>query len=129
PSEQTAAAPAAPVATASADAPSSYDVRVDGKVYSVEVAASGQLGAITPVASAAPAPSAGGQAINAPLAGNVFKVLVGPGDQVSNGDVVIILEAMKMETEIRSAFDGTVSAVLVKEGDGVTNGQPLIELG
>jgi oxaloacetate decarboxylase alpha subunit len=101
----------------------------------VEVAASGQLGAITPVASAAPAqaaapaPSAGGQAINAPLAGNVFKVLVGPGDQVSNGDVVIILEAMKMETEIRSAFDGTVSAVLVKEGDGVTNGQPLIELG
>lgn len=135
PSEQTAAAPAAPAATASADAPSSYDVRVDGKVYSVEVAASGQLGAITPVASAAPAqaaapaPTAGGQAINAPLAGNVFKVLVGPGDQVSNGDVVIILEAMKMETEIRSAFDGTVSAVLVKEGDGVTNGQPLIELG
>ena len=135
PSEQTAAAPAAPAATASADAPSSYDVRVDGKVYSVEVAASGQLGAITPVASAAPAqaaapaPSAGGQAINAPLAGNVFKVLVGPGDQVSNGDVVIILEAMKMETEIRSAFDGTVSAVLVKEGDSVTNGQPLIELG
>ena len=135
PSEQSAAAPAAPAATASADAPSSYDVRVDGKVYSVEVAASGQLGAITPVASAAPAqaaapaPSAGGQAINAPLAGNVFKVLVGPGDQVSNGDVVIILEAMKMETEIRSAFDGTVSAVLVKEGDGVTNGQPLIELG
>ena len=135
PSEQTAAVPAAPVATASADAPSSYDVRVDGKVYSVEVAASGQLGAITPVASAAPAqaaapaPSAGGQAINAPLAGNVFKVLVGPGDQVSNGDVVIILEAMKMETEIRSAFDGTVSSVLVKEGDGVTNGQPLIELG
>ncbi len=135
PSEQTAAAPAAPAATASADAPSSYDVRVDGKVYSVEVAASGQLGAITPVASAAPAqaaapaPSAGGQAINAPLAGNVFKVLVGPGDQVSNGDVVIILEAMKMETEIRSAFDGTVSSVLVKEGDSVTNGQPLIELG
>lgn len=135
PSEESAATPAAPAATASADAPSSYDVRVDGKVYSVEVAASGQLGAITPVASAAPAqaaapaPSAGGQAINAPLAGNVFKVLVGPGDQVSNGDVVIILEAMKMETEIRSAFDGTVSAVLVKEGDGVTNGQPLIELG
>ena len=139
PSEQTAAAPVAPAATASADAPSSYDVRVDGKVYSVEVAASGQLGAITPVASAtpaqaaapapAPAPSAGGQAINAPLAGNVFKVLIGPGDQVSNGDVVIILEAMKMETEIRSAFDGTVSSVLVKEGDSVTNGQPLIELG
>lgn len=134
PSEQAAPAPTA-VPAAASDAPSSYDVRVDGKVYSVEVAASGQLGAITPVASAAPAqvaapaPSAGGQAINAPLAGNVFKVLVGPGDQVSNGDVVVILEAMKMETEIRSAFDGTVSSVLVKEGDSVTNGQPLIELG
>lgn len=124
-----------PVAStaSSAGAPASYDVRVDGKVYSVEVAASGQLGAITPVAAAASAPAApastGGQTVKAPLAGNVFKVLVSPGEQVSNGDVVIILEAMKMETEIRSAFDGTVSAVLVKDGDSVTSGQPLIELG
>ncbi|MFS1704926.1 sodium-extruding oxaloacetate decarboxylase subunit alpha [Alteromonas sp. AMM-1] len=124
-----------PVAStaSSAGAPASYDVRVDGKVYSVEVAASGQLGAITPVAAAASAPAApvstGGQTVKAPLAGNVFKVLVSPGEHVSNGDVVIILEAMKMETEIRSAFDGTVSAVLVKDGDSVTSGQPLIELG
>ncbi|TPV61886.1 oxaloacetate decarboxylase subunit alpha [Aestuariibacter sp. GS-14] len=124
-----------PVAStaSSAGAPASYDVRVDGKVYSVEVAASGQLGAITPVAAAAPAPAApvstGGQTVKAPLAGNVFKVLVSPGEQVSNGDVVIILEAMKMETEIRSAFDGTVSAILVKDGDSVTSGQSLIELG
>ncbi|NVK56078.1 MAG: sodium-extruding oxaloacetate decarboxylase subunit alpha [Alteromonadaceae bacterium] len=127
--ETVQAAPAAPVTSDAAV----YDVRVDGKLYSVEVGASGQLGAVTPVPAtteaAAPEPTAGGQSINAPLSGNVFKILVSPGDQVSNGDVVIILEAMKMETEIRSAFDGTVSAVQVKEGDSVTNGQPLIDLG
>ena len=131
------AAPAAPAASAPASASEAavYDVRVDGKLYSVEVGAQGELGAITPAASApaqaaapaAPAPS--GQTINAPLAGNVFKILVSPGDQVANGDVVIILEAMKMETEIRSAFDGTVSSIQVKDGDGVSSGQPLISLG
>lgn len=112
-----------------------YDVRVDGQVFSVEVAASGQLGAITPQTASKPEPKAasaateGGQTINAPLAGNVFKLLVNPGETVSNGDVVMILEAMKMETEIRSAFDGTVSAILVKEGEAISSGQPLIELG
>ncbi|MDC8831694.1 sodium-extruding oxaloacetate decarboxylase subunit alpha [Alteromonas gilva] len=125
-------APAATAAPATSEA-AVYDVKVDGKLYSVEVGASGQLGAVTPAPAAAepatPAPAGGGQSINAPLSGNVFKILVAPGDEVSNGDVVIILEAMKMETEIRSAFDGTVSAVQVKEGDSVTNGQPLIDLG
>ena len=126
----------APVAAApkAAGQPSSYDVKVDGKVYHVEVADSGTLTSVTPavssapVASAEPAPAASGQTINAPLSGNVFKVLVSPGDVVANGDVVIILEAMKMETEIRSAFDGTVSTILAKEGDSVATGQALIEL-
>ena len=131
------AAPAAPAASAPASASEAavYDVRVDGKLYSVEVGAQGELGAITPApaasAQAAPAaaPAPSGQTINAPLAGNVFKILVSPGDQVANGDVVIILEAMKMETEIRSAFDGTVSSIQVKDGDSVSSGQPLISLG
>ena len=131
------AAPAAPSASAPASASEAavYDVRVDGKLYSVEVGAQGELGAITPApaapAQAAPAaaPAPSGQTINAPLAGNVFKILVSPGDQVANGDVVIILEAMKMETEIRSAFDGTVSSIQVKDGDSVSSGQPLISLG
>ena len=131
------AAPAAPAASAQASASEAavYDVRVDGKLYSVEVGAQGELGAITPApaasAQAAPAaaPAPSGQTINAPLAGNVFKILVSPGDQVANGDVVIILEAMKMETEIRSAFDGTVSSIQVKDGDSVSSGQPLISLG
>lgn len=125
----------APVAAPkAAGQPSSYDVKVDGKVYHVEVAESGTLTSVTPAATArAPAQSsaaapAGGQAINAPLSGNVFKILVSEGDAVSNGDVVIILEAMKMETEIRSAFDGTAGRILVKEGDSVASGQALIEL-
>jgi len=69
------------------------------------------------------------QIIDAPLAGNVFKVLVRNGDSVAEGDVVIILEAMKMETEIRSAYTGTVSDILVSDGDAVSSGQSLISLG
>lgn len=111
-----------------------YDVSVDGKRYHVQVAPSGELTHVAP-APAAPqnastaAPAGNEQSINAPLAGNVFKVLVSAGDAVSEGDVVMIIEAMKMETEIRSAFTGTVSDVCVGEGDSITSGQPLIMLG
>ena len=117
-----------------------YDVNVDGKVYRVEVAPSGTLTSVTPASgsqtqaqpqtnSAAPSDSNSSQSIDAPLAGNVFKVLVRNGDSVSEGDVVMILEAMKMETEIRSAYTGTVTDITVGEGDAVTSGQPLILLG
>ncbi|RDV25111.1 oxaloacetate decarboxylase subunit alpha [Alteromonas aestuariivivens] len=113
-----------------------YDVKVDGKIYSVEVGASGTLSGITPqtappVSQSTPEQHTGsvGATIDAPLAGTVFKVLVAEGDSVANGDVVMILEAMKMETEIRSAYDGIVSSVLVAEGAAVTSGQSLIELG
>ena len=119
-----------------------YDVNVDGKVYRVEVAPSGTLTSVTPADgsntqaqpqapanSAASASATSSQSIDAPLAGNVFKILVRNGDSVSEGDVVVILEAMKMETEIRSAFTGTVTEVSVGEGDAVTTGQPLILLG
>ena len=117
-----------------------YDVNVDGKVYRVEVAPSGTLTSVTPASgsqtqaqpqtnSAAPSDSTASQSIDAPLAGNVFKVLVRNGDSVSEGDVVMILEAMKMETEIRSAYTGTVTDITVGEGDAVTSGQPLILLG
>jgi oxaloacetate decarboxylase alpha subunit len=123
-----------------ATASETYDVNVDGKVYRVEVAPSGTLTSVTPASgsqtqaqsqtnSAAPSASAASQSIDAPLAGNVFKVLVRNGDSVSEGDVVMILEAMKMETEIRSAFTGTVTDITVSEGDAVTSGQPLILLG
>lgn len=123
-----------------ATASETYDVNVDGRVYRVEVAPSGTLTSVTPASgsqtqaqpqinSAAPSASTASQSIDAPLAGNVFKVLVRNGDSVSEGDVVMILEAMKMETEIRSAFIGTVTDITVGEGDAVTSGQPLILLG
>lgn len=113
-----------------------YDVNVDGKLYRVEVAPSGTLSSVTPVTQSTqssspsvPAQTAAENTIEAPLAGNVFKLLVRNGDRVEEGDVVMILEAMKMETEIRSAFAGSVTNVLVGEGDAVTSGQALIALG
>lgn len=131
------AAPQAPAKAAPAAA-SRYDVSVDGKVYQVEVGESGTLSSVTPAesnqsqqaADSAPAPAAEGEGeqIDAPLSGNVFKVLVSEGDTVADGDVVMILEAMKMETEIRSAHAGTIASVMVSEGDSVASGQPLIAL-
>lgn len=123
-----------------ATASETYDVNVDGRVYRVEVAPSGTLTSVTPASgsqtqaqpqtnSGAPSASTASQSIDAPLAGNVFKVLVRNGDSVSEGDVVMILEAMKMETEIRSAYTGTVTDITASEGDAVTSGQPLILLG
>ena len=120
-------------------------MNVDGKLYHVEVAPSGTLTSVKPVSNSgasadntaasiaqneeAPQANSSAQSIDAPLAGNVFKVMVRQGDDVQEGDVVMILEAMKMETEIRSAFKGTVTAVMVGEGDAVSSGQSLITLG
>ena len=126
-------------ANTSSSGSETYDVNVDGKVYHVEVAPSGTLTSVTPAGAAqssAPASASNTQAsastsqsIDAPLAGNVFKILVKNGDSIAEGDVVMILEAMKMETEIRAAFTGTVTEVTVGEGDAVSSGQPLILLG
>lgn len=121
----------APAAKAPTDGPSVYSVRVGGQSFTVEVAEGGDISSVAPVATAAaPAPAAGGagEAIAAPLAGNIFKVNVAPGDVVQSGDVIIILEAMKMETEVRATRDGTVQSVDVKEGDSVAVGDTLITL-
>jgi oxaloacetate decarboxylase alpha subunit len=109
-----------------------YSVQVDGKVYQVVVAPDGQLTDIqlAPKAASAvaPQPVTGGpaQMVKAPLAGNIFKILVKPGDVIESGQVVIIMEAMKMETEIRASQNGQVVSLDVKEGDAVTVGQSLI---
>ena len=120
-------------AKAPATGPETYTVKVNGKQYVVEVAEGGEIGQVAekgeaakPADSAPAAPS--GEAITAPLAGNIFKVNVREGDSVAEGDVVIILEAMKMETEVRAASAGTVSSVKVGEGDSVAVGDVLIEL-
>lgn len=129
-----AVVPATSRAPASEAGPETYTVKVNGSAYVVEVSEGGDITQISeasvapePAASTAPAASSG-EAITAPLAGNIFKVNVSAGDSVAAGDVVIILEAMKMETEIRAANAGTVSAVKVSEGDSVAVGDTLVVL-
>ena len=64
----------------------------------------------------------------APLAGSVFKILVNEGDEIEAGQVLLILEAMKMETEITAPNAGTVAHIGVAVGDAVQGGQPLVEI-
>lgn len=112
----------------------SYSVKVDGQIYNVEVGPQGVISSVAPV-SAQQAPTQSPQlsavdaeSVDAPLAGNIFKVLVQPGAEVIEGDVLLILEAMKMETEIRASRNGTVQDILTKEGDAVAVGTPLLSL-
>lgn len=128
---------AAPVAAPSGGA-EVYTVTVDGKEFVVQVAEGGDITGIQPTAvqasaaaaHAAPAAaSGGGEPQVAPLAGNIFKVMVQPGDAVAEGELVLILEAMKMETEIRAVRAGTVGSVNVKPGDAVSVGDTLLTIG
>lgn len=113
-----------------------YTVEVNGKSFVVQVNEGGDIAGLKPIGGApgaapaeAHAPAAGsGEPQPAPLAGNIFKVLVQPGQSVQEGDLVIILEAMKMETEIRAFKAGTVSGVNVKVGDAVSVGDSLLTI-
>ncbi|MEQ5815566.1 sodium-extruding oxaloacetate decarboxylase subunit alpha [Marinobacter sp. NFXS11] len=114
---------------AKSEGPETYTVEVNGKKFVVAVSEGGEISQIqgeggaasTPAASSAPAPAAGeGEPVVAPLGGNIFKVLVSPGDTVEEGDVMIILEAMKMETEVRAPKAGTIGEVFIKVGDAVS---------
>ncbi|BBB28614.1 sodium-extruding oxaloacetate decarboxylase subunit alpha [Neptunomonas japonica] len=110
--------------------PQVYTITVNGQNYVVQVAEGGDVSSITPaapVAAAAPAATSG-DPVSAPLAGNIWKVQVTPGQALQEGDVIVILEAMKMETEVRAARAGTVVSVDVKEGDAVQVGDTLITL-
>ncbi len=132
------AAVATPVAAANVEK-DIYTVEVAGQAYVVRVSSGGdvtQLAASGAAATPAPpstptpatAPVSGGTAIPAPLAGNVIKLMVNVGDTVAAGDVILILEAMKMETEIRSQSSGQVAAVNVSVGDAVKVGDSLMAL-
>ena len=116
-----------------------YTVTVEGKSYVVAVQNGGEISSIQPVVSgvetttaapvtAAIASSGEGIPIKAPLAGTIFKFHVTVGQSVAKGDVLIILEAMKMETEIRSSEPGIVADILVNEGDSVAVGDNLMIL-
>ncbi|MDG2954224.1 sodium-extruding oxaloacetate decarboxylase subunit alpha [Bisgaard Taxon 10/6] len=115
-----------------------YTVEVEGKAFVVKVSEGGDISAIAPVAApaapqaapaaAAPAPSAGGVPVTAPMAGNIWKVVASEGQAVAEGDVLFILEAMKMETEVRAAQAGTVRGIQVKAGDSVSVGDVVMTL-
>ena len=129
-----------------------YKVTLNGRTYEVEVeagkamllseyeavapapATAAPAAAAAPVAAPAAAPAApvvtgSGEAINAPMPGNILKVNVNVGDAVKSGTVLVVLEAMKMENEIMAPKDGTVTQVLVSKGSTVDTGAPLVVIG
>jgi len=119
-----------------------YNITVNGVAYSVsveETAAGAAPVAAAPVAApaapaapkappAAPAGAAGAVAVKAPMPGNILDVKVKAGDSVKAGDVLAILEAMKMENEIVAPQDGTVASVNVNKGDTVNSGDTLVSM-
>ncbi|ELB3577484.1 sodium-extruding oxaloacetate decarboxylase subunit alpha [Salmonella enterica] len=112
-----------------------YTVEVEGKAFVVKVSDGGDISQLAtassaPVQTAAPAaaPAGAGTPVSAPLAGNIWKVVATEGQTVAEGDVLLILEAMKMETEIRAAQAGTVRGIAVKAGDAVAVGDTLMQL-
>ena len=114
-----------------------YTVTHNGQDYVVEVKAGGDISSIQVAGQAVAAPQAAApqaapvgnaEDVPAPLAGNIWKVLVSPNQQVNEGDTLVILEAMKMETEIKAAHSGVVANINVKEGDSVAVGQVLLSL-
>ena len=129
--ETTAAIPAA----ASGSDGEVYTVTVNGQAYVVEVAQGGDVSSIqTAEPAAVPAApavvaSTGGEPFAAPLAGNVFEVKVAVGDVVVDGQVIAILEAMKMEVEVLAPHEGTIASVNISVGDTVAVGEILITFG
>ncbi len=122
------------VLNSQAAGPQAYTVEVNGKSFVVQVNEGGDIEGLKPIGDATvcepePVAAGAGDPQGAPLAGNIFKVLVKPGQAVEEGDIVIILEAMKMETEIRAFRRGVIGNVNVKVGDAVTVGDCLLTIG
>ena len=108
-----------------------YKVNVNGTVYEVAIEPmDGAAPAAAPAAPAAAAPAApaGGEKVSSPMPGTILAVNVQNGSPVKKGDVLFILEAMKMENEILAPKDGTVAQVVVQKGSHVETGSPLIVL-
>ena len=115
-----------------------YTITVNGTAYQVTVE-EGFAGAAAPAAAPAPAPAAapapapaaapaGATTVEAPMPGKILNIKVSAGQAVKFGETVIVMEAMKMETEIVAPADGTVAQILVKAGDAVDTGAALVTL-
>ena len=120
---------AAPTASGSAV----YTVELEGKAFVVKVSEGGDISHVATTApqaapQATPAPATGGTPVTAPMAGNIWKVVATEGQTVAAGDVLFILEAMKMETEVKAAQAGTVRSICVKAGDAVAVGDTVMTL-
>ena len=100
-----------------------YTAKVNGKSFTVKLTEGAAAAAAAPVASGA------ASAMTAPMPGTVMKIMVKPGDQVKNGDTVIVLEAMKMETPIAADKDGVIASVDVAVGAVVAEGDALLTIG
>ncbi len=120
---------AAALPSSTSDRGGRYIVTVEGRKFEVEVSGAGEAGSETAAAPRAKTEAgAGGQPIPSPLAGNIFRVVAEAGARVNEGDVLVVLEAMKMETEVRSPLAGTVQRMLVSEGQAVKSGETLAEI-
>lgn len=129
-----------------------FNITVNGKAYEVEVEEVGGVAspvqrtaprAAAPAASAAPAPAAapkaaaapaapvaeGGEKVVSPMPGTIFDIKVAVGDTVSQGDVLLILEAMKMENEIMAPTGGKVLSINTNKGASVNSGDVLVVIG
>ena len=129
----------APKAAAAANASGEYTVKVNGKAYAVKLdgenkaTVNGKVYDIdvkSGIEAKGSAASAGeGEEVKAGLPGNVLRIEVSEGDSVSEGDVLLVVEAMKMETEVKSPKAGTVNSILVSQGDKVVTGQAMVVIG
>ena len=120
-------------ATPSASGSAVYTVELEGKAFVVKVSEGGDISRVANTApqaapQATPAPATGGTPVTAPMAGNIWKVVATEGQTVAAGDVLFILEAMKMETEVKAAQAGTVRGICVKAGDAVAVGDTVMTL-
>ena len=129
-----------------------YKVTLNGRTYEIEVehgkamlldeyeaiapapvaaapVAAAPVAAAPAAAPAAPAVTGAGEAVTAPMPGNILKVNVNVGDTVKEGQCLVVLEAMKMENEIMAPKNGTVTQVVVSKGSTVDTGAPLVVIG
>jgi len=128
----------APKASAASSASGEFTVKVNGKAYAVKLdgdnkaTVNGKAYDIDVKAGIESKPSASsgeGEEIKAGLPGNVLRIEVSEGQEVAEGDVLLVVEAMKMETEVKSPKAGTVNSILVSQGDKVVTGQAMVVIG